>query len=212
MTVAGQYNGDLIVNGALRLSEGISPLKDRDDLLAVEERVKVIPFEGWREDDDHDGLLSETPTADYLGLVGGTFGTNHPSLQTLDVGGDAASATASARRTIEVPQDYVAGQSFKIRLHGGMHTTVADTTATADLEVHKCDGDRTVSADLASAASANNINSVTYSDVNFTITATTLTPGDLLDVRLSITTEDAGNSGADIRGVIGKVSLVYNGR
>lgn len=204
------FPGDIIVAGNARVSGNITPLKNKSDILANEEREKVVPFSSFRVWNDHDAVLPETPAADDLGLVGGAFATNSPSIQTVDFGG--TSTTAYARALIEVPQDYVAGQSFKLRFHAGMHTTVADTTCTLDVEVHKSDEERGISADLASAAVANNIKSLSYADVDFTITATTLNPGDILDVRVSINGVDAGNLGVDISGVIGAVKIVYMGR
>ncbi|TFH57996.1 MAG: hypothetical protein E4G91_09880 [Candidatus Zixiibacteriota bacterium] len=178
--------------------------------MANEEHEKVVPFDSWRVWDAFTTNLPATPATDDLGLVGGTFATNSQSIQTVDAGG--TSTTAYARASIEVPQDYVAGQNFKIRFHAGCHTTVADATATLDLSVYKSDEERGISADLAAAAVANNIKSVTYADVDFVITATSLNPGDILDVRISMNIVDSGDLGVDISGVIGAIKLVYDGR
>jgi len=204
------FPGDVVVPGDLRLTGNVTPLKNKSAVLANESKEKVIPFSSLRVWDDNDAVLPETPATDDLGLVGGTFATNSPSVQTVDFGG--TNTTAYARTQVEVPQDYVAGQSFKLRFHGGMHTTVADTTCTLDISAYKSDEERGVSADLASAAVANNIKSLSYADVDFTITATSLNPGDILDVRISINGVDAGDAGADIRGVIGAIKMVYDGR
>lgn len=204
------FPGDVVCPGNLRLTGSVTPLKNKSAVLANEEHEQVIPFSSLRVWDDNDALLPETPAAEDLGLVGGTFGTNSPSVQTVDFGG--TSTTAYARFQAEVPPDYVAGQSFKLRFHGGMHTTVADTTCTLDIEAYKSDEERGIGSDLASAAVANNIKSLSYADVDFTITATSLNPGDILDVRMSINGVDAGDAGADIRGVIGAIKMVYDGR
>ena len=204
------FPGDVVVTGDVRISGSITPLMNKSAILALEEHEKLVPFDSWRVWDAFTTNLPATPATDDLGLVGGTFTTNSPSIQTVDAGG--TSTTAYARAAIEVPQDYVSGQSFKIRFHAGMHTTIADTTCTLDLSVYRSDEERGISADLAAAAVANNIKSLTYADVDFVITATTLTPGDLLDVRISINVVDSGDLGADISGVIGAVKLVYNGR
>lgn len=204
------FPGDVVCVGDLRLTGNVTPLKNKSALLANEGKEKVVPSSSLRIWDNNDALLPETPANDDLGLVGGTFATNSPSVQTVDFGG--TSTTAYARTQVEVPQDYVAGQSFKLRFHGGMHTTVADTTCTLDIAAYKNDEERGISADLASAAVANNIKSLSYVDVDFTITATALNPGDILDVRISINGVDSADSGANIRGVIGAIKVVYDGR
>ena len=204
------FPGDVVCPGNLRLTGSVTPLKNKSAVLANEEKEKVIPFSDLRVWDNNDAVLPETPATDDLGLVGGTFATNSRSVQTVDYGG--TSTTAYARVDVEIPQDYVAGQSFKLRFHGGMHTTVSDNTCTLDVAAYRSDEERGISADLAAAAVANNIKSLTYADVDFTITATTLNPGDTLDVRIEITGADTGDSGADIRGVIGSIKMVYDGR
>ena len=204
------FPGDVVCVGDLRLTGNVTPLKNKSAVLANDSKEKVVPFSDFRIWDDNDALLPETPATDDLGLVGGTFATNSRSIQTVDFGG--TNTTAYARADVVIPQDYVAGQSFKLRFHAGMHTTVADTTMTLDLSVYRSDEERGISADLAAAAVANNIKSVTYVDVDFIITATTLEPGDILDVRISMNGVDSGNAGADISGVIGAIKIVYDGR
>lgn len=204
------FPGDVVCSGDLRLTGSVTPLKNKSAILANESKEQVVPFSSLRVWDAFGTLLPATPATDDLGLVGGTFATNSPSVQTVDFGG--TSTTAYARFLAEIPQDYVAGQSFKLRFHGGMHTTVADTTCTLDIAAYRSDEERGISADLASAAVANNIMSLSYVDVDFTITATTLNPGDILDVRMSINGVDSGDLGVDIRGVVGSIKMVYDGR
>lgn len=201
--------GDLIVPGNCRISGVISPAKDRDEVLSIEERVMTLPWSIWRIHDNIAGLPPAAAASDDLGLVAGVLGTNFPSVQTIDFGG--TTTTAYIRAQIPVPADYVAGQTFKIRFHAGM-IVVADTACTLDITCYKSDTENLVGADLASAATPDNILSATFSDVDFTITATSLAPGDFLDVRVSIVGTDAGNAAPLITAVIGLVQLVYNGR
>jgi hypothetical protein len=203
------FPGDVIVPGNLRVGGSITPTLERDQILAIEERVATLPWSLFRIHDNIAGLPPAAAASDDLGLVAGALGTNFPSLQSVDFGG--TSTTAYIRGQIPVPADYVAGQTFKIRFHAGM-LVVADTTCTLDIVCYKSDTEDGVGADLASAAVANNIKSATFADVDFTITSTSLSPGDFLDVRIVITGVDAGNAAPLITAVIGLIQLVYNGR
>ena len=203
------FPGDLVVAGNVRVTGTITPLKNKADVLANESKELVIPLTQWRV---HDAIGTNLPNAaatDDLGLVGGTFASASPSLQTVDFGG--TSTTAYARAQITVPQDYVAGQTFTLRFHAGCLTTLADTTLTLDCAVYRSDEEVGISADLASAAVANNIKSLTPADVDFTITATAMNPGDILDVRISINGVDSGDAGV-MAGFIGATKIVYLGR
>ena len=99
-----------------------------------------------------------------------------------------------------------------LRVHAGMLTAVADQTATVDVEVYKSDEDATSTGDLcATAATSDNMNSLVFADIDFTITPTTLSPGDLLDVRLTVTVDDNGDA-AVMKGSIGSVQLLCDVR
>lgn len=203
------FPGDVVVAGNVRVTGTISPLKNKADVLANESHEQVIPLTHWRVWDAIATNLPATPATDDLGLVGGTFGTASPLIQTVDFGG--TSTTGYARAQITVPPDYVAGQSFTMRFHAYCLTTLADTTLTLDCAVYRSDEEIGISADLCAAAVANNIKSLTPADVDFAITATAMNPGDILDVRVSINGVDGGDLGV-MRGVIGATKIVYFGR
>lgn len=210
MTTSGTFNDDVVVGGDLRLTGVVTPKKDRDEILSIEEKIATIQWASLRVFDAFQTTLPGTAATDDLALIGGGFGTGTPSVQSVDFGG--TTTTAYARLSIPLPANYVAGQSVKIRFHGGM-LVVADTSCTLDCECYLSNEEAgKTGSDLASAAVANNINSATFVDVDFTITASTLEPGDLLDVRFSVTGTDAGNAAPNITAVIGAIKLVYNGR
>ena len=145
---------------------------------------------------------------DDLGLVGGTFGTNAPSLQTEDL--KAAGATLNyAAFTFALPPEYVAGETVVVRFKAGMITNVADTNATLDIACYSNDEDNSVSADLASAAVSDNMNALVASiaTIDFTITATALSPGSVLNVRVSTSVNDAA-TGTAVVGCITKISVL----
>lgn len=149
--------------------------------------------------------------ANHLESVGGTHGTNAPSLQTPDCGLNEAATSYYARGEIQLPAEYVAGQSIELRIHAGMLTTVADQSATVDVAVYKSDEDETSTGDLcADAAVSDNMNSLVFADIDFTITPTTLSPGDLLDVLITVAVDD--DSANVVKGCIGSVQLLCDVR
>lgn len=154
-------------------------------------------------------LLAPSPSADDLMLVGGTFGTNSHSIRSIDVKALGA-VTLRTRVMIHMPHNYESAATTKIRFHAGMVTTVADTTATIDCEAYKTDEDAGVGSDLVST-SATTINSLTSADVDFTLDASTLTPGDTLDVRVTIAVND-GATGTAVIAQFGACQLLCDVR
>ncbi len=154
-----------------------------------------------------------TPTsAEHLDIIEGTFGTNAQTLQTPDFGGNKAVANYYARGEIQLPAEYVAGQSIEIRVHAGMLTTVASESCTVDVEVYKSDEDATSTGDLVATADvAQDMNSIVFADLDFTVTPGTLSPGDILDVRLTVAADDDGDAGV-MKGCIGSVQLLCDVR
>lgn len=146
----------------------------------------------------------------HLDCVAGTHATNAPSLQTPDFGGNAAAAHYYARGELQLPWEYIAAGSVTIRLHAGMLTTVASEACTVDLVVYKSDEDQTSTGDLCATA-AQTINSLTFGDIDFTITASTLSPGDLLDVLIDVSADDDTDLGV-MKACIGSVQLLCDVR
>jgi len=199
--------GNLRVSGTVNIAGATSGI-GRTNL--TQDALKAYPLEpeSWRVFDAMDTPLPATPLTDDLGLVSGAFGTAVPSLQTEDL--KAAGATTSrARRTFVLPPEYVAGETVQIRVHAGMSTTVADTTATVDVEVYKSDREAAVDGADLCATAAQSINSLTLGDKDFTVTATTLSPGDILDVRISVTVTDAATETA-VAAIIGAVEMLLD--
>jgi len=149
--------------------------------------------------------LSPAVSPDDLRLVGGTFATNTPSIQTPDLHA-GGSSTRYCRFQFQLPPEYQAGESVQVRLHSGMLTHVADTTATVAIEAYLSDRERGPGSNLCPTA-AQNINSLTLADQTFVITATSLEPGDVLDIRLTIAINDAAG-GSAVVGCIGEVAML----
>jgi hypothetical protein len=202
---------DVRINGSLVVGNGwnnVSPNIPRSALLQddlAEYAIPLTEFRVW----DTGALLPVAGVDDDLAFITGTFATNSPTIQTGDLKAVGAATTRYARAMIRLPAEYVGGQTVVLRFHAGMKTTVGDQTpgGTLDCEVFKSDEQEGISADLASAAVDDNINSLVRSDVDFAITEATLSPGDMLDVRVAVTVDDNA-SGTDVIGMIGSVTLL----
>lgn len=155
-------------------------------------------------------LWGTTSVNNHLDLIAGTHGTNAPSLQTDDFGGNGGATSYYARGEIQLPWEYVSAGTVKIRVHAGMLTTAADQACTVDLEVYKSDEDSTSTGDLCTT-DAQSMNALAFADLDFTITATTLNPGDLLDVRITVSADDDGDAGV-MKACIGAVQLLADVR
>lgn len=214
------FQGDITVHGVVEATGGVSSVStaaisnaqvnpaaaiSRSKLALDPLKPFVANLMDFRVWDAIQTNLPGTSSADDLCLAGGTYGTHAPSLQTSDL--KAAGSTARyARAMMRLPAEYTAGETVNVRLHAGMITTVADASCTVDVNAYQSDKDNTVSADLCSTA-AQSSNSLTFSSIDFTITSTTLGPGDFLDVRVAITCNDAA-TGTAVIGCISSVELL----
>ncbi len=189
MTVVSRINGDLQVAGNISLSGSLSPAIARDQLAQDDLTVYPVPFTDLRVHDALQTVLPGTSASDDLGLYGGTFGTSQPLVRTYDVK-TAGAVTLYARTQIPLPAEYQDGETVQIRVSAGMVTTVADVSATVDVQAYKIGKDNSLGSDIC-ATSATTMNSLVFADKTFTITPTTLAAGDVLDVRLAIAVNDA---------------------
>jgi len=157
-----------------------------------------IPLTAFRTWDAMATNLPGTSATDDLALVTGTPGTNAPRVSTGDV--KASSVTRKAAIELIVPNDYESGESIELRLVAGMQTTVADTSATVDVEVHKSAGDGSVGADICATA-AQTMNSLTFANKDFIITPSGIAGGDRLIVIVTIAVVDAATVTAVIASI-----------
>jgi hypothetical protein len=187
-----------------------APKIARDQNAQQNEEEFVIPLTLLRVHDAYATVLTGTANNDDLALVGGTLGTNAPSIQAGDLKA-AGATTRYARFDFGLPPNYVAGQTVKLRYSAGMITTAADGTCTLDMEFYKSDEDNTVSATDLCSDVAQSMNDTSFADLDFEITATSLNPGDMFDVRIAIACND-GASGTDVIPCIGAIKLVCDTR
>lgn len=140
--------------------------------------------------------LLGTAGTDDLGITAGVFGTGCPNVTAGDV--KTTSGTRYARTFIQLPMEYAQGESVTIACWAGMVTTVASGSATLDIEVYKAGLNALKTGSDLYAGAAISLNSTTFAELSFSLTATALNPADWLDVRFAITWVDAATATAVI--------------
>lgn len=184
---------DVRISGTLLLKEtGISAQTRntilKQDALAIFP-VNMMDLRVW--DAIHTNLPG-TAATDDLALVGTTFGSTAPVITAGDC--KALGATSRyARFMVELPECYEAGETVTLSLSAGMVTTVASASCTVDVECYKIDKVTGIGSDLCTT-SATTINSLVFAAKVFTITPSSLIAGDVLDIRLTITCNDAATA------------------
>jgi hypothetical protein len=196
MATVNTVQGDQLVQGNLTVTGSMFPARDRTEMKQEDNAVYAVPLTMFRVWDALATNLPGTAATDDLALVTGTLGTHSPTIQAGDLKA-AGATTRYARCQQPLPIEYVAGQTVTLRCKAGMTTTAADTSCTLDAQVYRIARDGTVGSDICATA-ATTINNTTHADVSFTITPTTLEPGDLLDIRLAIACNDAATGTAVI--------------
>ena len=153
----------------------------------------IVPLTQARTWDAVATNLPAAAASDDLGLVSGAWGTDPARI----TAGNVRILGATTRRlylAIPIPANYEDGQTIQLQIRAKMETTVADVSCTLDAEAY-VGSDGSLSSDLVTTA-AQSMNSLTAAAYNFTINATGVDPGDLLEVRLSIASNDAATATA----------------
>ena len=165
----------------------------RTQLEQTPNAVYAVPLTAMRDYSDLAALPPATATGiANMGLKTETFGANAANLSTDDAS-MLGSTTFQSRFLFTMPAEYDDGETVTVRLKSGMETTVADTSATVDVEAYLFDetgGLDGSPTDLCTTA-AQSINSLTAATQNFTLTPTNLVSGSVLDIRLTATIDDS---------------------
>lgn len=198
--------GDLRVTGNLSVN-GSLPDVGRSGLTQDNEAPYGVPLQELRVHDAVHTVLPGTAATDDLALVGNTIGTDAPHVSSGDLK-SAGATTRYARFSRPLPAEYQDGQTVKVNIAAGMLTTVADTSATVDVEAYQVDRETGVSADLCATA-AQSCNSLTFADLAFVITPTALAAGDMLDVRIAVAVNDGATATA-VEAAIAAVDLLLD--
>jgi hypothetical protein len=195
---------EVITNYTIAGNADIAVTKIAQRVLAE----SVIPLTQARTWDAVQTNLPGTPASDDLGIITGTWGTNPIRI----TAGDVKALGSTTRRlylAIAIPANYEDGQTIQLRIRAKMETTVADTSCTIDAEAY-VGADGSLGSDLVTT-SAQSMNSLTAANYDFTINPTGVDPGDLLEVRLSIASNDAATATA-VTPAIYSISLLCDTR
>jgi hypothetical protein len=182
---------EVITNYTIAGNADIATTKLAQRVLAE----SIVPLTQARTWDSVAVNLPASAASDDLGLVSGTFGTNPARI----TAGDVKALGATTRRlylAIPIPANYEDGQTIQLQIRAKMETTVADVSCTIDAEAY-VGADGALGSDLVTTA-AQSMNSLSAAAYTFTINATGVDPGDLLEVRLSISSNDAATATAVI--------------
>lgn len=206
-----KWDGDVEVSGNIRLtgaSSVISPSRPRVSLL--QESLAKYPISlaacyVW----DSGQPLPVAGASDDLGIYVQAFATGTPIISTGDV--KNTSGTRYARNVVSLPIEYVAGQTVTFRFSAGMLTTVASASCVIDFEAYLLDRNGAVSGSDLVTTSATTINSLTFGDKDFQLTATALNPGDQLDIRVTVTWVDVATATV-VKASVGSFELLCDVR
>lgn len=195
---------ETLTNQNLAANANIDPSKMAQRALAE----SVVPVHSFRVWDAAQTNPPGTASADDLGLVTGTWGTNPVRL----TGGDMKALGATTRRiyfSVPIPANYDDGETIQIRVRAKMETTLADVSCTVDLEAY-VGSSGSVGSELVTT-SAQSMNSLTAANYDFTLNGSGVNPGDLIECRLSIACNDAATATA-VTPAVYKVSLLCDTR
>ncbi len=177
------------------------------DAIAQKTLAKVLlPLHLWKKHNDPAASLPATSSGSDLGLYGTTYGTNTPEIMTYDVKAAGAQSLYARFPSLMIPYDYDDGETIQIVSFAGMEGAVADTSCTIDFEAYKVDGQGGVTGSDLITTVAQSINSLTFADKTFTLDASNVDPGDILDIRMTVAVNDAA-SASSVQAAIGKVYL-----
>jgi hypothetical protein len=195
---------EVITNYTIAGNADIATTKLAQRVLAE----SIVPLTQARTWDAAATNLPASAASDDLGLVSGTWGTNPARI----TAGNVKALGATTRRlylAIPIPANYEDGQTIQLQIRAKMETTVADVSCTIDAEAY-VGSDGVLGSDLVTT-SAQSMNSLTAAAYTFTINATGVDPGDLLEVRLSISSNDAATA-TDVTPAIYSIALLCDTR
>lgn len=180
-------NEELTVNNVITAQRFKGPLDsseenavNRNNITPRTSQILDVPNESWAVH-DAPGTKIGTAGTDDLGLAG-AFGTNSIYITAGDI--NAVSTTRYARTVLTLPPWYKDGAALTLRGIAGMLTAVS-TTVTLDFEVRAFAGSALPGSDICTTATQS-MNSLTFANLDFTITPTGLVAGSRLDVRMAI--------------------------
>src|SRR5437667_2427391 len=128
---------------------------------------------------------------DDLAISSGAFATGLPYIHTGNLK-SAGATTRYARTMFTLPPEYVPAGACQLRFASGMLTTVSHTSATIDCECYKTARNTLKTGSDLVSTNAASINSLSFVEKTFDLTASGLVAGDVLDIRVTIAVNDSG--------------------
>lgn len=146
--------------------------------------------------------LGDSPDATALGLAdaAGSVVTG-----TTTNGGVTASASETCAFQVALPDNYTDGAAITLRVRAKVSAT-RQVSQTVDAVVKQVQADGTLGSDINATAAINLTTS--YADHDFTITPTGLVAGDLLNVVLTLATDDTGGAPTNGFPTISRITLL----
>ena len=175
---------------------------DRSDLSTDLLAVYGIPLPGLKNNDGT--TIANAAAAGLFGISSAGMGTG-----TVVLVGEAASGgskTSTAMFLFTLPVEYVAAGAVALSLDARESVGAATTATTFSCEAYKSDGRGAVGANIATAPSVTDI-TASWQTTTATITAASLSAGDILTVFIRIVCNDTGGAIGTIAQV-GKVRLL----
>lgn len=215
--MSGKIDGTLLVTGIATLQKQVNfqgatkqtglQRSDLDDSVAL---LHPLDLRSWGPWDTGVDVLPAAPVIanDDLGLVPGTWATDALTLKTADQ--VTTNSTKYAMRAFQLPGWYDDGDPISLLCRAGALGAAADTTLNLDLEVYKLVDGVISGVDLCTTA-AIDINNLTWTDAEFTITPTGLVASDVLGLRLAIIYND-GAGGSPVFGAVGSTAMKFNAK
>jgi len=185
----------LTVTGAMQANEVVwpnvfsGPGCPRAQLVQEDLAVHDIPLESCRNAENPPALLT-VAVGTLCGLRRAAFGTNGLAIVTIDQKSNGVATSSYFTFSFRLPPEYVTGETIQVVIAAGCDTTVADTSATVDLECHLRHATAgTVGSDLCTTA-AQAILSTTLAAKTFTINPAGRAAGDCFECRVTIAIRD----------------------
>jgi hypothetical protein len=147
--------------------------------------VDIPISNNWRIWNAIETNLAATDGTDDLGLVTGTFGAASPSLN-VTVATPTTAPFYAREPGFVVPSNYAAGTNLTLKIT--VVETVAATTATVDAVVLRRDDP--AGPDINGTA-AQSVVGGAAGEKSFTLNGTSVVPGEVLDIRINLTLNDA---------------------
>lgn len=179
------------------------PLLQRSEAVTETSQKNRIELLSGRNADG--SVLAAAAASGTFGIVSGGWGTGGTKLQ-----GEAANnntKTSTVKYVTKLPQNYVAGSNFTIRVYQRV-SVIANTTGNIDANCYKSDGNGGVGSDQVTTSIITN-NTTSWVNHSFSVTGTSFSPGDELDIYIQCQANDtsgANNSKSEIGGVYLEIS------